>query len=138
MTHIEIYNALDKLDDKIKDFAEENASKVSGSVPSLYEAMIRFSGDIILERLLYMEDNERICLSCFYMNLDSARKAIHRYFVLEKEQQDTKLLKHIQNVLNTICLELHKSYKSGGDCSLVENTAYEDLQDWGFEFGDDI
>lgn len=74
---------------------------------------------------------QEICMSCFQLNLDEARKVIQRYMIVEKEIKDFGALPFLKDEINKICIAIRKENLKNGNpdtCHRVVNTAYDILQ----------
>ncbi len=133
MQHIDIYNRLDALADKVNDWKEQNNIGKLSSVESLYLSVIAHCSETIDRSVSTILFQPSFCISCFHLNIDVSRRAAFRYLFLEKDNNNTSLLQEIQEVFNEICLELKKQYKdvlylSGSEHGHIDNTAYDALE----------
>ena len=130
MTHLNIYTQFSLINDKLQVFYDKHCVGTKNSVFSLYWCMFGESRSTVIRYMEVLESEPEFCASCFYINLDSTRKAIHRYLLLEKEEQqqmDLSLLQEVVDTFNPICQSLKKEYKDDEECFTVKNTAYNTL-----------
>jgi hypothetical protein len=113
---------------KSKEIWSRYSVGVKDSKESLYSVIIaenltRMSHSI-LDKL---ENNEEFCGSCMFVSLDSLRKAIHRYLIIETELTEEQIIEMSTFIedINELCMPLNKWYNAKVEtCVLIEN---EDL-----------
>lgn len=103
-------------------------SEEMSSVDCLAHAVLNDARDTI-EISREILEGERFCASCLYANLDTCRKVITRYCILEKEENRVKELLHqTRELFNEICMKMNK-YKTGEGCNQIKNAAFAMIQE---------
>jgi hypothetical protein len=111
----------------VKQIWSTYAVGVKDSKDSLYSVIMVENSNRFITIIDKLENDEKFCASCMYINLDSLRKAMHRYLIIEHELGDIQK-KELNNTIDSIhelCMPLNKWYNARTeDCVVVEN---EDL-----------
>ena len=110
MTHLEIYNKLKALEEKLDDYLIENIAVNQDSVSELCRWIINGTAFAIVPQILVLETSEIFCAGCFYVNFNKNRKALHRYLLIETEipERLKVLLKESKELFNEICMDFKK------------------------------
>ena len=110
---------------KSKEIFKRYSVGVKNSKESLYSVVMVENcnriGHGVLDRL---ENSEEFCASCMYISLDSLRKAMHRYLLIETElTEDERFeLNSLIEDIHTLCMPLNKCFNAKVEtCVLVEN-----------------
>ena len=103
-------------------------SEEMSSVDCLAHAVLNDTRDTI-EIAREILESEQFCAACLYANLDTSRKAITRYCILEKEESTAKqLLYPVRELFNEICMKMNQ-YKTGEGCNRIKNPAFAMIQE---------
>lgn len=130
MTHIEIHKTLDNLDNMLDSFYEQECVGSKDSVRCLLFSVVMYIQGSVGTCMAILEEEERFCPACFHLNLDTARKTIHRYLLIEteldKKSHEYLLLKGTQTAINKICISMAENDFNTADtnCAKISNTAF--------------
>jgi len=127
MTHLEIYQKLDMLDDNLNDYIEENNIGEKNEIESLFYSIMCRCGMVIEYSKEVLETQKQFCIWCFILNMSCAQKAISRYFSIENELEENidisyiEILVECESAFTQIVDSITEKYQ---DCNEIENTAY--------------
>jgi len=130
MTHIDIYNSLEEIQNKLDDWYDENCVGSKDSVNTLFACIVNNCRDVIYDTMRVLENDELICQACLHLNLSASRKTIFRYMAIENEIEDFSLLKEAKEKIDEICLSMKKTEDKNQSCERIRNTAYRILNNF--------
>ena len=136
MTHIEIYNKLELLEEKIAEYVDENCVGLKTEIFALQFTMARATWVEIHQVMAKLETNESFCISCFYLGLKSHSQGLSRYLKLEKLEKDADAkfildyiyLENRYDELKDLVIKLSHLAVNQDECEKIKNTAYAQLK----------
>ena len=116
--HTELFLLFDAIESAERTFKNKDSSSIS----ALYRLLTDTCESHAILGIAIIQGNETFCRACFYKSMDSVRKALYRYIMIENDAGDIDILIKANDVFNRICLSL-KEYK-GAECCETKNDAF--------------
>lgn len=131
METIEYYKKVHNTYKDVKQIWSSYAVGVKDSKDSLYSVIMVENSNRFITIMDKLENDEHFCASCMYINLDSLRKSMHRYLLIEHELTDIqkKELNDTIESIHELCMPLNKWYNARNeDCVMVENEDLDEIK----------
>ena len=144
MTHFEIYEKLEVIEEKLDEYIYHNQIGLKSECLALQYSMAIMAHQVIVGNLYYFEKSDKICMSCTYLRLKTLSQALKRYLKIEdakKEedfpsiedlvhfQSDKTYLTDVFSEIKDLSIKLsHIAVSKDYECKHIVNTAYEKLK----------
>ena len=131
---------------KSKEIWSKYSVGLRDSKDSLYSLIVSENLARMGHILYKLENQQEFCGSCMFVNLDSLRKGIHRYLIIEKLTKELRIdMLGIIEDINELCMPLNKWYNAKVEtCVMIENEDLDKIKAYAlinnpeyYEEGDD-